>query len=302
METARDAFNRLAALFNRGLATAAELQEAYESMGYAVPEVTEVAIRRGELIVVDNGGAVRAIPEGTLMVEPRHIIGVALDNDHVLMQGNITTEDIEQAHRDIELSSGRQADTVIVDEATAREIFASYRASFCFAPSLAASTAYVANRFPRAAEELLLQGYSRREIATMLGVDLTTLQPRQNRYQYTEKFPARVRNRAWDFLKNHMTETQHFAFMEGEYIEIGSKVGDYRLLIRRNGEFTMLRGGQGEGIVVLNGQKQNRIKSYNYPLGDEIAAFIDWFRYKPEELISQWNCGAYGIVTKGQRR
>jgi len=40
---------------------------------------------------------------------------------------------------------------------------------------------------------------------------------------------------------------------------------------------------------------------YDYPLGDEIAAFLDWFKHRTEELIAQWNCGTYGIKEDGLR-
>ncbi|GAG48886.1 unnamed protein product, partial [marine sediment metagenome] len=42
------------------------------------------------------------------------------------------------------------------------------------------------------------------------------LPPRGGRqYQYTEKFPQDVRDRAWKLLEQYMNPSQHFAFMEG---------------------------------------------------------------------------------------
>ena len=110
------------------------------------------------------------------------------------------------------------------------------------------------------------------------------------------KFSEEVVDAAWKLLEEYMTKEQYFAFMEGDKIELLSKDESYRLILDKNGEFMVLAGRPG--IVSLSG----RIRSYDYPLGDEIAAFLDWFRYKTEELISQWNCGTYGIVKEGQRR
>jgi len=118
-----------------------------------------------------------------------------------------------------------------------------------------------------------------------------------NQYQYS-KFSEKVEQRAWELLKKYMTAGQHFAFMEGTTIEKQNKEGTYRILINRSGDFSILSGIKGEGIV----QAFGRIKSYKYPLGDEIAAFLDWFDYKTEELIANWNCGTYGIVKEGERR
>ena len=95
-----------------------------------------------------------------------------------------------------------------------------------------------------------------------------------------------------------MAPDQYFAFMEKSTIELENKVATFRLLINKAGAFTILEGKRGAGIVASSG----KVRSYDYPLGDEIAVFIDWFRYKTKELIAQWNCGTYGIVKEGQRR
>jgi len=112
------------------------------------------------------------------------------------------------------------------------------------------------------------------------------------------KFSDEVTEKAWKLLEEYMTPTQHFAFMEGSKIELENKTEDFRLLINKNGDFSILEGKRGEGIMATSG----RIKSYDYPLGDEIATFLDWFKFKTKELISQWNCGTYGIVKEGKRR
>lgn len=112
------------------------------------------------------------------------------------------------------------------------------------------------------------------------------------------KFSDDVSKKAWKLLEEYMSSIQYFAFMEGNKIELQNKTNDFRLLIDKKGDFVILEGKTGEGVVATSG----RIKSYNYPLGDEIAAFLDWFKFKTKELISQWNCGTYGIVKEGQRR
>ena len=114
----------------------------------------------------------------------------------------------------------------------------------------------------------------------------------------TEKFSEEVNETAWNLLEEYMTREQYLAFTEGEKIELQNKDKDHRLIIDKAGNFMLLQQKTGAGIVSSSG----RIKSYDYPLGDEIAAFLDWFQYKTEELISQWNCGTYGIVKEGQRR
>jgi len=112
------------------------------------------------------------------------------------------------------------------------------------------------------------------------------------------RFSKKVESTAWNLLKEYMTEDQHFAFMENSVIELQSDVDDYRLLISKSGNFTILKGGTGAGITMSTG----KIASYDYPLGDEIATFINWLKSKPEQLISNWNCGTYGIVEADLRR
>jgi len=114
----------------------------------------------------------------------------------------------------------------------------------------------------------------------------------------TTKFTEEAIQKSWNLLEEYMTPSQYFAFMEGDKIELWNDTEKFRLLIGKNGDFFVLEGKGGEGIVASSG----RVRSYNYPLGDEIAAFLDWFKFKTKELISQWNCGTYGIVKEGQRR
>lgn len=113
-----------------------------------------------------------------------------------------------------------------------------------------------------------------------------------------ERFPDDVVEKAWKLLEDYMNPDQYFAFMEESTIEIENSDAVFRLLINKVGNFTILEGERGNGIVSSSG----RIRSYEYPLGDEIATFIDHFRYKTKELIAKWNCGTYGIVKDGQRR
>ena len=113
-----------------------------------------------------------------------------------------------------------------------------------------------------------------------------------------DKFTEKVVDTAWKLLEEYMTDEQYHAFIEGTKIELQNKEQNYRLILDKKGEFMILQQKTGAGIVSSSG----RIRSYDYPLGDEIAAFIDWFQFKTEELISQWNCGTYGIVKEGQRR
>ncbi len=117
-------------------------------------------------------------------------------------------------------------------------------------------------------------------------------------FQYTEKFPQEVRDRAWKLVEEEMSSAQYFAFMEGADIELENLVGDFRLIINKSGKFTILEGARGAGIVASSGN----VRSYKYPLGDEVSAFIDWFKHRTRELIAQWGCGTYGIVREGERR
>lgn len=116
------------------------------------------------------------------------------------------------------------------------------------------------------------------------------------------RFPPEVEEKAWELLRDYMTSEQYFAFMEGTSIEIINQTNDYRLILNRSGEFIMLQGPRGAGIIIITGNKGNRIQSRDFPLGDEIATFIDWFRYKTDELIASWNCGVFSITKKGERR
>lgn len=117
-------------------------------------------------------------------------------------------------------------------------------------------------------------------------------------YQPREKFTDEINERAWNLVAEHMTTDQYFAFMEGSTVELENKDRVYRLLLEKTGDFVILQGIRGEGIVATKG----RIRSHDYPLGDEIVAFLEWFNHKTKELISQWNCGTYGIVKEGERR
>lgn len=119
------------------------------------------------------------------------------------------------------------------------------------------------------------------------------------RYQYSgSKFPEEVQDKAWNLLRDHMTPVQYGVFMENRSVELENNSGSHRLLVNRGGHFTVLDGVAGEGFVVLAG----RITERTYPLGDEIAAFIDWFRFRTGELIKRWNCGNFAIVKTGETR
>ena len=124
---------------------------------------------------------------------------------------------------------------------------------------------------------------------------------RQHSYQYNrEKQEKRIaEEKAWKLLEKYMMPEQYFAFMEGTTVELINKAETHRLLINKKGDFTILTGTQaGTGVT----ESEGRIHSYTYPLGDEISAFLDWFRHKTDELIVNWNCGTYGIVKEGERR
>jgi len=114
-------------------------------------------------------------------------------------------------------------------------------------------------------------------------------------FKYTERFPKEVEAKAMELLRKFMSPEQYEAFVDRADIELENKAGDTRLIINQNGGFTMMRGGRGAGIVLTSGN----VRSYRFPLGDEIAAFLDWFRYKTPELIQNWNCGNFGIIRDG---
>lgn len=133
----------------------------------------------------------------------------------------------------------------------------------------------------------------------MPGIDFGNLRERDGRqFQFTERFSPEVMAKAWKLLEQFMSSAQHFAFMEGADIELENLAKDFRLIINKSGKFIILEGARGSGIVAQSGN----VRSYKYPLGDEIAAFIDWFNHKTKELIAQWGCGTYGIVKKGGGR
>ena len=121
----------------------------------------------------------------------------------------------------------------------------------------------------------------------------------QNRYQHEDPAKKEANEKAWKLLDKYMTPDQYFAFMEGTTVELINKKETHRLLINRKGDFTILQGIKaGAGITEASG----RIHSYEYPLGDQISAFLDWFRHRTGELVANWNCGTFGIVQKGKRR
>jgi len=117
--------------------------------------------------------------------------------------------------------------------------------------------------------------------------------PRRNRaqFQYTSKFSKKVEEKALKLLAKYMSHKQYQAFRKGGTVELKNKIGDYRLLIDVKGDFTILQGAEGAGIIMTSG----RCRSHKYPIGDEIAAFLDWFNHRTEELIDRWRCGTYDI-------
>lgn len=118
------------------------------------------------------------------------------------------------------------------------------------------------------------------------------------RFQFNERFPKEVLDKAMELLKKFMSPDQYEAFQLGVNIELENKAGDHRIMINRSGDFTILQGPRGAGIVMTSG----RCRSYKYPLGDEIAAFLDWFNHRTEELIDRWKCGTFGIIEEGKGR
>lgn len=162
---------------------------------------------------------------------------------------------------------------------------------------IAAGDGLVALR-PRAMHISFARGYDGYGSVAMAGLDwgLPEGEGRRGprRYQFTEKFPPEVEAKAWKLVEQEMSPAQYFAFMEGATVEMYNLAGDFRLIINKSGKFTILEGAQGAGIVASSGN----VRSYKYPLGDEVSAFIDWFKHRTKELIAQWGCGTYGIVRK----
>ena len=115
--------------------------------------------------------------------------------------------------------------------------------------------------------------------------------PRPARYQYNERFPKEVIDKAMALLARFMSAGQYKAFMEGSMIELQNKAEDHRVMLNRQGKFSILTGPRGEGIMMTSGN----IGSFAYPIGDEIAVFLDWFRFRTRELIERWNCGTFSI-------
>jgi hypothetical protein len=111
------------------------------------------------------------------------------------------------------------------------------------------------------------------------------------RYQYNEQFPKEVVDKAMKLLEKFMNPDQYKAFMEGSLIELQNKAEDHRIMFNRNGKFSILKGPRGAGITMTSGN----IGSFKYPLGDEIAVFLDWFNHRTLELIDRWRCGTYTI-------
>ena len=68
-------------------------------------------------------------------------------------------------------------------------------------------------------------------------------------YQPREKFPDEVTEKAWKLLEDYMEPDQYFAFMEKTTIELENKATTFRLLINKDGKFTILEGERGAGIV-----------------------------------------------------
>jgi hypothetical protein len=115
--------------------------------------------------------------------------------------------------------------------------------------------------------------------------------PRPARYQYNERFPKEVLDKAMALLARFMSAAQYEAFMGGSMIELQNKAEDHRVMLNRQGKFSILTGPRGEGIMMTSG----KIGSFAYPIGDEIAVFLDWFRFRTRELIERWNCGNFSI-------
>ncbi|MEE8355104.1 MAG: hypothetical protein V3S09_04680 [Candidatus Bathyarchaeia archaeon] len=111
-------------------------------------------------------------------------------------------------------------------------------------------------------------------------------------FKYTERFAPEVEAKAMELLRKFMSPEQYEAFVDRADIELENKAATHRVIINQNGSFKLLKGGHGAGIVMTSGN----VRSYRYPLGDEIAAFLDWFRYRTDDLIAGWNCGNFGIV------
>lgn len=117
------------------------------------------------------------------------------------------------------------------------------------------------------------------------------LAPGPARYQFNERFPKEVLDKAMALLAKFMSADQYKAFMEGSMIELQNKAEDYRVMLNRQGKFSILKGPRGEGIMMTSGN----IGSFAYPIGDEIAVFLDWFRFRTLDLIERWNCGTFSI-------
>lgn len=259
-------------------------------MGVAVEDLKE-----GDLVKVNVHGNFEIVGRGAP-------IGVALA-DGVMRVGDITTVDgvpLDQLRLEVsdELSNitprpeTRYEELEVHDELsniTPAQRARLLRAVGAQARALPAHASYYTGS----------QAYAGSLAWATMGRDVRDItQRRGNRFQYS-KFSEEAEAKAWKLIEKYMSAEQYFAFMEGTTVELVNKAETHRLLINRNGDFTILQGIKaGAGIT----ESEGKIHSYKYPLGDEISAFLDWFRHRTGELIANWNCGNYGIVKEGERR
>lgn len=114
-------------------------------------------------------------------------------------------------------------------------------------------------------------------------------------------FSSEVTEKAFKLLSNYMNDAQYHAFRDGMTVELWNKAKTHRVLFDIGGDFRLMAGAEGEGYEVTSG----RIWEGRYPLGDEIATFLDWFTLKTQDLIANWNCGNFssrGAEAHGMRR
>lgn len=277
--------DRLRALYEQGLYSLEELRAMITGEPYEQWESTPdgryvdvaAALREGKSLSYDqHGNFIGAVAPAAEDLEAGDLVALNEDGSVSRSRGHPIGVAIDEATVAL-FGSAR----VGVDPADDRFL----SASFCFASgSYQGSQAYIGdmdyNLSPHA------QCPHDRMAAT------------RSNYQYS-KFDKEAIEKAWKLLEKYMTPDQYFAFMEGTTVELINKAETHRLLLNKKGDFTILQGIKaGSGIT----ESYGRIHSYDYPLGDEISAFLDWFRHRTGELIANWNCGTYGIVKEGERR
>lgn len=108
---------------------------------------------------------------------------------------------------------------------------------------------------------------------------------RQFAEQVAEK--EEINRKAWLYLEETAGKEDYLTLIAGKTLEIPTCLG-ITFGVNCRGEIYYQKSTK---IFKSNIEKSGQLRSGNLPMGDLVAAFIQWVKNNPQDLLDKWACG-----------